>query len=96
MLKNSFLQRKRESFTSCAELLAGPVTSLAWSPNGQLLAASSQDAPGFVIVDVTTGIQTSVQAGEDPDGDTQIPSLPPLVNACFNSTTVLSVLHISL
>ncbi|KAK9916706.1 hypothetical protein WJX75_006010 [Coccomyxa subellipsoidea] len=41
----------------------GPVTALAWSPNGQLLAASSQDASGFVIVDVTTGMQTSVQAG---------------------------------
>ncbi|BDA41088.1 Aladin [Coccomyxa sp. Obi] len=41
----------------------GVVTALAWSPDGQLLAASSQDAPGFVIFDVTTGEQTSVQAG---------------------------------
>ncbi|EIE26352.1 hypothetical protein COCSUDRAFT_39467 [Coccomyxa subellipsoidea C-169] len=41
----------------------GSVTTLAWSPNGQLLAAASQDAPGFVIFDVTMGTQTAVQAG---------------------------------
>ena len=43
---------------------AGPVAALAWSPNGQLLAAASQDAPGFMVFDVSLGLGTPVQAGE--------------------------------
>ncbi len=56
-------QIRREG--SAIDVGAGVVTALAWSPDGQLLAASSQDAPGFVIFDVTTGEQTSVQAGKE-------------------------------
>ena len=42
---------------------AGAVTSLAWSPNGQVLAAASLDAPGFVVFDISLGVGTPLQAG---------------------------------
>ena len=42
---------------------AGAVTSLAWSPNGQVLAAASLDAPGFVVFDISLGVNTPLQAG---------------------------------
>lgn len=42
------------------------MTALAWSPDGQLLAVASQDAPGFVLYDVSLGIGTPIQAGKSP------------------------------
>ncbi len=42
---------------------AGAVTTLAWSPDGQFLAAASLDAPGFVVFDISLGTGTPLQAG---------------------------------
>ena len=43
---------------------AGPVISLAWHPNGSLLAAAVRNTPGFTIFDVSSGHSTPVAAGK--------------------------------
>ena len=43
---------------------AGPVISLAWHPNGSLLAAAVRNTPGFTLFDVSSGLSTPVAAGK--------------------------------
>ncbi|CAK0756530.1 hypothetical protein CVIRNUC_002463 [Coccomyxa viridis] len=45
---------------------AGPVISLAWHPNGSLLAAAVRNTPGFTMFDVSSGLSTPVAAGLTP------------------------------
>ncbi|KAL4431177.1 hypothetical protein ABPG75_006433 [Micractinium tetrahymenae] len=44
---------------------AGPVTTLAWHPQGHLLAAACADSPGFHVWDVATGTATRIAAGPE-------------------------------
>ena len=40
-----------------------PVTALAWSPSGHLLASASAAVPGFTVWDVAAGFGTPLSAG---------------------------------
>lgn len=62
---------------------AGAVTSLAWSPDGQYLAAASLDAPGFMVFDISLGTSTRLQAGvQGPPAALPVSCLKKVVCIC--------------